>query len=212
MTNVNQIILLSSESNQIEPINFNQIYSLPAEYIPQAISMSQVFQKAIISTKMDGTECLKFDFNKAKDIINQHSEMAIVGLINQTVSQNSAQVSVMVDKVIELLKNVLTVTLTDQQKESYEKAISSAFQGLKEQSESAWIFWQHSESHKTTYQYNIFFAIKNEQTGNVMLGLPVSLTITVDLEKEKVLGITVKDKHNYSVNVQAIQVVEPLRS
>lgn len=211
MANANQITLLSSTADNSEVIRFNQIYSLSPQYIPQAMSISKVFQEAIVSTKIDGNECLKFDFNKALDIVKKHEEMAVVGVINQTISQSSAQASVMTDKVMELLENIFTVALTDTQKKNYKDTISSAFTDLKKQSEDAWIFWQHEEAHKTTYQYNIFFAIKNDETGSVMLGLPLSLTITVEVEKEKVLGITIKDKNNYSVNVQALQVVEALK-
>ena len=60
--------------------------------------------------------------------------------------------------------------------------------------------------------YNIFFAIQNEETGSVILALPMSLTITVDIEKESVLWITVKDDESYKVNVQAMQVVEALEA
>lgn len=137
--------------------------------------------------------------------------MALVGIVNQTVTQSSAQVSAMVDKVLGLVKNTLSITLSETQKEAYETSITDAFTNLAKQKDSAWIFWQSQKAHKTTYQYNIFFAIQNDETGSVMLALPMSLTINVDIEKEKVLGITIKDKANYSVNVQAIQVVEALQ-
>ncbi|BAH06734.1 hypothetical protein [Clostridium kluyveri] len=134
-----------------------------------------------------------------------------VGVVDQTITQTSSEVSVMVSKVIELLNSILHVTLTDTQKKSYEDSITEAFTNLSTQSEDAWIFWQHEEAHKTTYQYNIFFAIQNFETGSVMLALPMSLTINVNLEKEKVLWITIKDKQSYEVNVQSIEVVEALK-
>lgn len=212
MSNTNQIILSNTDTNGEGQINFKQIYALSPQYISQAISISRVFQDALVSITIDGNECLKFDFSKALDIVRKHDEMAVVGTINQTISQSSAQASVMVDKVMNLLKNVLTITLTENQKKTYEESINSAFTNLRTQSEDAWIFWQHQRSQKTTYQYNIFFAIQNEETGGVMLGLPISLTITVDLDKEQVLGITIKDKQDYSVTVQALQIVEALKN
>lgn len=134
-----------------------------------------------------------------------------VGVVDQTISQTSSEVSVMVSKVIELLNSILHVTLTDTQKKSYEDSITEAFTNLSTQSEDTWIFWQHEEAHKTTYQYNIFFAMQNSETGNVMLALPMSLTINVNLEEERVLWITIRDKQSYEVNVQSIEVVEALK-
>ncbi len=204
-------IMLMPNSNK-EDINFKQIFSIDSKYVGQACEMSRVFQDAVVSTKIEGKDCLKFDFDKALQLVKSHKEMALVGIINQTISQSSSQASVMVNKVMELMKSVLSVTLTASQKKSYEECIEQAFSNLAVQEDSAFIFWQRTEAHKTTYQYNILFAIQNEETGGVILALPIALTITVEVDKEHVLGITIKDKENYSVNIQAIQVVEPLQA
>ncbi len=204
-------VMLLPNSNEKE-INFKQIFSIDSKYVQQATEMSRVFQDAVVSAKIDGKDCLKFDFNKALELVKSHKEMGLVGIINQTISQSSSQATVMVDKVMELMKNVLNVQLTDAQKQSYVECIQQAFSNLSVQEDSAFIFWQRSEAHKTTYQYNILFAIQNEETGGVMLALPVALTITVEKDKEHVLGIKIKDVENFSVNIQAIQVVEPLRT
>lgn len=203
MKSNNKIILLSANDN-LDQVEFKQIYSIAPEYLGDAFQMARFFQNAIIP------ENLKFDFNKALNIVNEHPELAVVGTLNQTISQQTDQVSVMIDKVVELIKNVLGVVLPDSQTGQYKEAITQAFTNLNVEKGDAWIFWEHEEAHKTTYQYNIFFAIQNQSTGSVMLGLPMGLTITVNIDKEKVLFITVKDRHEYSVNIQAIQVVKPL--
>ncbi len=43
-----------------------------------------------------------------------------------------------------------------------------------------------------------------------MLAAAVGLTINVNIEKEQVLFITIKDKHDYEVSVQALQIAEAL--
>lgn len=185
----NKIILLSTTDDNEGIVEFKQIYSIDPKYVGQAITMAGVFQGAIESVKIQDKDCLRFNFSKALDIVKNHSEMAIVGVVDQTISQTSSEVSVMVSKVIELLNSILHVTLTDTQKKSYEDSIAEAFTNLSTQSEDAWIFWQHEEAHKTTYQYNIFFAIQNSDTGSVMLALPMSLTINVNLEKKGFCGL-----------------------
>ena len=199
---INRVITLTTA----EPINYREIYQIEPKYIGQAIAMAQVFQGAL-----DG-QTLKFDFQKAIDIVKNHPEMAVVATLNQQIQQSTAEVSVMVDKLKGLLKNVIGISLTPQQTQKFESSITEAFTNLNAQSEDAWIFWHSESGHKTTYQYNILFAIQNETTGSVMLALPMGLTITVDVEKQQVLFITLKDKHEYSVTVQAMQVVEALKN
>lgn len=42
--------------------------------------------------------------------------------------------------------------------------------------------------------------------------MPISLTITVNLDKEQVSGITIEDKWDYSVVIQALQIIEALKN
>ena len=197
----NQVIVLTAE----EPSNFKAIFSIEGKYIPQAIKMSQVFQQAI------NHQNLEFDFDKALQLVQKHPEMAVVGTVNQTIQQSTANVSGMVDKLKALLKTILTVTLEPQQEAQYSEAIIQAFTNLAPQEGNAWIFWQSEEAHKTTYQYNILFAIQNKSTGSVMGAIPVGLTIEVNINKERVMFITLKDQHEYNVQVKALTVVEALK-
>ncbi|RDH44532.1 delta-endotoxin CytB [Zooshikella ganghwensis] len=189
-------------------LNFNTLFQVPKQYVAQAIQMSRVFQDAIDS------KSLEFNFEKALSILHQHPEMAVIGTVNQSIVKQDNQVSVMVKDVMALLDTVVGVAL-DKQSETYKKfenTIEQGFTNLNEQKDSKWIFWSKESEHKTTYTYNILFAVANQETGSVMAAAPIGLTITVDVDKEKVLWITTKDKHNYSVNVKSITVVEALKS
>ncbi|NEO52085.1 MAG: delta-endotoxin CytB [Okeania sp. SIO3B5] len=199
--NFNQVVVLTAE----EPTNFKSIFSVEKKYLPQALEMSQVFQQAI------NHKTLEFDFDKALQLVQEHTEMAVVGTINQTIQQSTAQVSAMVDKLKALLKTILMATLQPQQEAQYSEAITQAFTNLAPQEGNAWIFWKSEEAHKTTYQYNILFAIQNKSTGSVMAALPIGLTIEVNIDKKQVLFITIKDQHEYNVQVKAITVVEALK-
>ncbi|MBU2705391.1 hypothetical protein KCM76_05340 [Zooshikella marina] len=189
-------------------LNFNTLFQVPRQYVAQAIQMSRVFQDAIDSKN------LEFNFEKALSIVQQHPEMAVIGTVNQSIVKQDNQVSAMVSDVMALLDTVVGVAL-DKQSATYKKfenTIEQGFTNLNEQKDSKWIFWSKESEHKTTYTYNILFAVANQETGSVMAAAPIGLTITVDVDKEKVLWITTKDKHNYSVNVKSITVVEALKS
>ncbi|WP_107758621.1 delta-endotoxin CytB [Dickeya sp. Secpp 1600] len=198
--------LLVKESNL--DLNFNTLFQMPAKYVSQALSMSRVFQDAI------NGENLEFNFDKAIELVKNHPEMAIIGTINQSIVKQNNQVSAMVDDVMKLLDTVVGVVL-DKESPTYKKfanTIEQGFTNLDAQKEGRWIFWNKESESKTTYTYNILFAIANQDTGSVMAAAPIGLTITVDVDKQQVLWITTKDKHNYSVNVKSITVVEALKS
>lgn len=207
MVTEQHIILLSEEEAQTSDLNFETMYEVPAKYVGQAIAMARVFQDAI-----DGKN-LKFDFSKALSIVKQHSEMAVIATVNQSIVKQSIQVSAMVDEVMKLLKTVVGVALDEESPtfKKFQSAIEGGFTNLNKNQDSAWIFWSKEDENKTTYTYNILFAIANQSTGAVMVAAPIGLTIEVDVSKEKVLFFTTKDKSNYSVTVQSMSVVEPLK-
>lgn len=201
--NINKVVLLSVNPDQNKVVNYQEILDVDPQYQFMALELAQLFQDAI------NPDTLYFDFNKAIGLVKQDKSLAITGTLNQTISKNSAQVSVVIDELARLLAN-LGVKLTPERLGSYAETITQAFTNLEERKDNAFIFWNKTTAHSTTYTYNIFFAIQNSKTGRLMAGLPVGLTITVDVEKKKVLGITTKDKHSYNVNVKAIQVVKKL--
>ncbi|NER22488.1 MAG: delta-endotoxin CytB [Symploca sp. SIO1C2] len=202
------VVLLSTEDEATSDLNFKTMYQVPKKYVLQAISMARVFQDAI------EPEDLRFNFEKALEIVGNHKNMAVVSTLNQSIVKQSVQVSAMVNEVMELLKNMIGVVL-EEGTPTYKKfkgAIEGGFTNLNKDKDSAWIFWSKDTANKTTYTYNILFAIANQSTGAVMVAAPIGLTIEVDVDKEKVLFFTTKDKSNYSVTVQSMNVVEPLTS
>ena len=197
-----KIFLFREEDDRV---NFEEIYSIKnPRHIEQALQMARVFQPAI------DPQTLHLNLAKAIECVKAQEDMAIVKTLDQTIQQSEAKVTVMIDKLSALLENVVGIVLEGKTKEEYTAAITEAFTNLAVQEDDAWIFWEKKEGHKTTYQYNILFAVQNEQTGGVLMGLPISLKITVDREYERVLFITITDKETYSVQVQSLSVVQPL--
>ena len=114
--------------------------------------------------------------------------------------------------MLEILNKVLGVVLGEVPKAKLVESVTSAFTNLNEQKDSAWTFWEKSEAHKTTYQYNILFGVQSKDTGLFLYGLPMGMEINVDIEKERVLFITLKDKESYRVHLQSLSVVEMIKT
>lgn len=186
------------------PTKIQSILEVPEEYAFQCFNMAQEMEDAV--EMIDGVP--RFNFGKAIDIVKKDHTMAITGITDTEIDQTDAQVTVMVDKVLELLKKVIEIALSDEEILSLRTSVENTFTNLAQKKDSAWIFWQHEDAHKTTYQYNIFFGIKNAKTGAFIMGVPLSLTIEVDIEKEQVLFVTLKDIHKYSVKVQSLRIIQ----
>ncbi|NEO52084.1 MAG: hypothetical protein F6K54_02690 [Okeania sp. SIO3B5] len=185
-------------------LNFGLVFSVNQEYIVQAIRIGRVLQGAI------NPQNLSFDINKARDIINQDSSLYCAGIINEPFTQSSANANAIIQKITDALKNHLSVILSSDQLNQYRNVIVKAFSNLTFKEGEASIFWSSREAHKTTYQYNVLFALNDQKTGGVMFGLALASTIIVNIQTERILCDQVKDIHEYSVLVQGIKVVDAL--
>nr|AAK50455.1 insecticidal crystal protein CryET29 [Bacillus thuringiensis]AMD39460.1 Cyt2C1 [synthetic construct] len=201
----NRVITLTVPSSDV--VNYSEIYQVAPQYVNQALTLAKYFQGAI-----DGST-LRFDFEKALQIANDIPQAAVVNTLNQTVQQGTVQVSVMIDKIVDIMKNVLSIVIDNKKFwDQVTAAITNTFTNLNSQESERWIFYYKEDAHKTSYYYNILFAIQDEETGGVMATLPIAFDISVDIEKEKVLFVTIKDTENYAVTVKAINVVQALQS
>lgn len=199
------IVLLADEQ-----LNFTEIFAIKdPKAAMQAFKMAQFFQQAVVPV---GDNKIEFDVTKAIDMVKKSQQYALVQYQDKTLTQTNNSVEVMVDQVLGLLNAVLDIALGGKQQEQLRASITNAFTNLAPQQGDAWIFWSKEEAHKTEYQYNILFAVQNDETGFFLYGVPMGMTITVDIDKEQVLFIKLKDKASYSVRIQAMKVVEFLET
>lgn len=196
------ISLVQESGNPL--LNFGSAFSVNQEYIAQAIRVGRVLQGAI------NPQNLSFDIDKARNLINQDFGLCCAGTISESFTQSSANADTMIQKISDALKSNLSVILSSDQLDQYRNVIVNAFGNLTFQEGEAWIFWSSTEARKTTYQYNVLFALNSLMTGNVMFSVALASTITVNIQTERVLCAQIKDIHEYSVLVQGIKVVEAL--
>lgn len=190
------------------PLNFKEIFAITDRTAAtKAFQMSQFFQSALVQAP-DDPKTLEFDIIRAKSLVDANSLYAIIEFRDEKLTQQTAEVSAMVNMVVDYMKNILQVALTAAQTAAITTSISNVFTQLSPQKEEAWIFWKSEEANKTSYQYNIMFAIQNASTGLFLFGLPVGLTIEADIEKQQLLFITLKDKVSYEVRLQAMKVAQ----
>jgi len=197
--------------------DFEEIYAIKnIDYALQAQNLAVLFTSAIEQ------QTRRLNLGKAKAAIDEYNtnlpkghekyRIGIYQVLQTSKEQKDSQVQVMVNAIMELLKNVIQVALNPMSVEQITASITDAFTNLNEQNGDAWIFWNKKEAHKTTYSYSILFAIQDEFTGFFMLALPMSMEIIVDLEYEQVLFIKLKDKTSYRVNIETLKIGQLLYS
>ena len=204
-----------SPENQTSTSIFKPIFSIQNPKVAmQAMELSAELSQAVVVVHENGNSYPKFDVDKALKIIHKADqsldptkEIGIVTTNHQEIQEASANVGYMTEQVIKTLINN-GIEISDKLAETYRNAIKNAFTNLASQQSGTWIFWQRNEAHKTTYQYNLLFAIQNEHTGLFLKALALGLTITVDLDHESVLGITIEDKHTYEVIVDFLELAQ----
>nr|ACF35049.1 Cyt2Aa [Bacillus thuringiensis] len=198
-------IVLTVPSSDLD--NFNTVFYVQPQYINQALHLANAFQGAIDPLN------LNFNFEKALQIANGIPNSAIVKTLNQSVIQQTVEISVMVEQLKKIIQEVLGLVINSTSFwNSVEATIKGTFTNLDTQIDEAWIFWHSLSAHNTSYYYNILFSIQNEDTGAVMAVLPLAFEVSVDVEKQKVLFFTIKDSARYEVKMKALTLVQALHS
>jgi hypothetical protein len=175
-----------------------------AAYFPQIMAFAGVLQEGITEPGQP------YDFVKVTNLIkNDPSKtMAIIGTLNHTINKSNANYVEMSDNLSSVLLSVLKIKLSENAKSVFSSAIKECFESPKN-SKTGFIFTKETDNN-VTYKCSLLYAIQDKTTGLFMYGVPISVTITVNKSKSKLFGLTINDRQNYSVNVQALEVVKLL--
>lgn len=188
------------------PALFEEIFAITdLQAARQGFEMARVFQGAVENNG-------HFSLSRAIQVAQQQPQMQIVTPLDQTLSQNHDRVSEMINRVVGVMSNFLDMAIPPKQYEQLVASITYAFVNLNGQRTDGWIFYEKESKWSTTYQYNIMYAVQNPSTGAFVYGIPMGMTIKVNREYERVLFITIKDEVSYTVRIEALKVLEPLRS
>lgn len=185
---------------------FKQIWDLPNNFQEPAQGIAHMLTEAALETKTDGGstyDCM--DLKKAnKAIKDSHDNLAVVGLYHRQNQQSHSEVKAQFNWVKTQLNSMGVEGILAGGVE-WENAIEQGFTNLATQKDDAWVIWQDDSAHKTTYQYNLLFAV---QKGNFLLAVPVSMTVTANKEKKKFIGITVSDTATFMVTLDVMKITE----
>ncbi|MEV5880523.1 hypothetical protein AB0L75_41375 [Streptomyces sp. NPDC052101] len=188
-----------------EATNYCEVYQVEPRYLAQTLRLAGSFQGAI------EPDDLNFNFEAALSIAQGIPNSAVVKTLNQSVIQQTIQVSVMVDQLKELVRTVLGISISSPTFwGQVTSALTNVFTNLAAQEDAAWLFWKSESSSNTSYYYNLLFAVQNAETGGVMAILPLAFEVNVAVHKERLLFFTLQDTARYEVRAKAVTLVQQL--
>ncbi|MRC19751.1 hypothetical protein GH866_29925 [Bacillus thuringiensis] len=185
--------------------NYHEIFQVDPQHLPQALRLAKTFQDAISPND------LSFNFEKALEIAKNIPNSGIVSSTNQNIIKQYVQLSSVIDQIKESIKTMLGLNVSSSNFwRAVAAAITNVFTNLNTQEGDTWIFWETEDSSHTRYYYNILLTIQNAETGGVMAVLPIAFEISVNVCKEKLLLLTVRDSASYEVNMKSLTLVQSL--
>lgn len=176
-------------------------------YQLQALMMAKALNPAIETTAAGQ----RMNMEKVVPIVNSMNPLAaIVGILDQTITHSESSVEAMVTHILQIIKDILGVTLGTQTLTSLKAEIDSVFTNLAVQEDGAWIFFHEEHGAKTEYTYNMLFCVQNEHTGALMLAVPMSFEVRAYVSKKQILFITLEDVVRYEVRIQSLSIIQAL--
>ncbi|RST04187.1 Type-2Aa cytolytic delta-endotoxin [Streptomyces sp. WAC05374] len=183
-----------------EKTTFRPVFEVGSSFMEQARGIEARFQHAIAPATVD------FDFGEISRAASGIPDSSTVKIIRGWGLQETAPVSVMILSLREAVRQALPEPFANPAFwAGVEGALTDAFVGLYDQTGTHLSFYRE-EPDRTSYYYNLLFALQDEETGDAVHAVALCANVTVGLGPEKVRSLTVGDTAPYTIRVNAITV------
>ncbi|GGR57970.1 Type-2Aa cytolytic delta-endotoxin [Streptomyces roseolus] len=186
--------------------SFRTVVEVAPAHLEEARSIDRVFQEAIAPATVN------FDFEAIHRAAAAVPDSTIVRMVRGWGLREHAPLLVMVLSLKEAVRQALPAECAEAGFwETVERELVSAFTGLGEQlGQPGLSFYEESEE-RTRYYRDLFFALQEEGAGGDALhALAFCVDVTVELPKERVLGLGLTDAAPFAVGLNAIVLRRPL--
>ncbi|MBT2490794.1 Type-2Aa cytolytic delta-endotoxin [Streptomyces sp. ISL-96] len=189
-----------------EKTTFRTVFEVGSSFMGRARDIEAGFQHAIAPATVD------FDFGEISRAASGIPDCSTVKIIRGWGLQETAPVSVMVLSLKEAVRQALPLpTANPVFWDKVERALTEAFVGLGGQ-EGTHLSFYREEPDRTSYYYNLLFALQDEETEASVYAIAFCANVTVALGPEQVRSLTVGDTARYAIRLNAITVRQDLPS
>ncbi|MFJ8648619.1 Type-2Aa cytolytic delta-endotoxin [Streptomyces sp. NPDC093546] len=195
-----------AEQPAAEKTTFKPVFEVGPSHREQARGIEGAFQHAIAPATVN------FDFGEISRAASAIPNGSTVKIIRGWGLQETAPVSVMVLSLTEAVRQALGQPFANERFwAKVEEAFTGAFVGLGEQEGTHLSFYEEGED-RTSYYYNVLFALQDEETGDQLYAVALCLNATLGLGGEKLRALSVGDTAQCHLRVNAIAVRQPLET
>ncbi|MEU9117337.1 Type-2Aa cytolytic delta-endotoxin [Streptomyces sp. NPDC048483] len=194
-----------AEQPAAEKTTFTTVFEVGPSALEQAQGIADRFQHAIAPATVD------FDFGEISRVADGIPDGSTVKIIRGWGLQETAPVGVMVLSLREAVRQALTHPFGNPAFwEKAEAALADAFIGLDGQEGTHLSFYEESAD-RTSYYYNLLFALQDEETENFVYAIAFCADVTLALDAEKARRLTLDDVAQFAIRLNALAIRQELR-
>ncbi|OEJ28231.1 Type-2Aa cytolytic delta-endotoxin [Streptomyces agglomeratus] len=183
-----------------EKTTFKTVFEVGSSFTGRARNIEAGFQHAIAPATVG------FDFGEISRAASGIPDCSTVKIIRGWGLQETAPVSVMVLSLKEAVRQALPLPSANPAFwDKVEGALTGAFVGLGGQ-EGTHLSFYREEADRTSYYYNLLFALQDEETGDSLYAVAFCANVTVELGAREVRSLTTGDTARYTIRLNAITV------
>ncbi|KAK7047260.1 hypothetical protein VNI00_006491 [Paramarasmius palmivorus] len=184
---------------------FHEVFKLPEDLVHSARQVTSFATRFV-----DTNQPKSFQWQKFLDGINSYKgdELAMDKFQSNTINQQNATVSTMVDKIVDYLRAVFGVTLSDDVIGELSANIEKTFTDLKTSQTHGWANSSKSSSSRNSWQYRLHFAFPNPDLPNYFYSVLATINVEADIEEESSWwGLRSHTQKNFSAAIDAMELI-----
>ncbi|WP_431784497.1 Type-2Aa cytolytic delta-endotoxin [Streptomyces chumphonensis] len=181
-----------------EKTTFTTLFEVGPAALGRAQGIADTFQHAIAPATVD------FDFGEISRAASRIPDATTVRNVRGWGLQETVPVSVVVLSLMEAVRQALAEPFTNARFWArVEEALTGVFVGLGTQEGTHLSFYEDTPE-RTSYYYNLLFALQDEETGDAVHAVALCVDVRVASDGERVRALGVEDTARFTVRLNAI--------
>ncbi|KAJ8075933.1 hypothetical protein PM082_021565 [Marasmius tenuissimus] len=179
--------------------------------LPRPLVLTALQVTSFAAHFLDLNEPKSFQWPEFLRGINEYrgGDLTLDKFQSNSIHQQEATVSTMVDRIVGFLRTVLSVALRQEDIDALHKSIELTFTDLKTAKEKGWAdFSGSSTSHNSSWQYRVQFAFPNPHLEDFFYSLVTTINLEANIREEHSWwGLTSSTRRNFSAKIDAMQLI-----
>ncbi|MBW1603832.1 Type-2Aa cytolytic delta-endotoxin [Streptomyces sp. JJ66] len=183
-----------------EKTTFTTVFEVEPAATDRAQGIADTFQHAIAPATVN------FDFGEISRAASRIPDSSTSRIVRGWGLTETAPVSVMMLSLKESVRQALPQPFTNPRFwAKVEQALTAAFVGLDTQEGTHLSFYEDTAD-RTSYYYNVLFALQDEETGDAIHAVALCINVSVALSGAQTRALTTEDTAPFTIRLNAIAI------